>query len=158
MKRGTWNWREEAKDMHKTAIIKTTYWTERSFCALFPFPFSLVCFFFSSSSFNLRLHLYASLSLSLSLSLRHGPFFLCGFLERFFLRFLTLTRSNRQQTLLLGSLSNKFFFFFLILLLFLLVSNFYCFVGYLSRVVIRSSPVLNFNKIQFLVLDWNGPD
>ena len=52
-----------------------------------------------------------SLSLSLSLSLRHGPFFLCGFLERFFLRFLTLTRSNRQQTLLLGFLSNKFFFF-----------------------------------------------
>ena len=98
-----------------------------------------------------------SLSLSLSLSLRHGPFFLCGFLERFFLRFLTLTRSNRRQTLLLGFLSNKFFFF-LILLLLLLVSTFYFFVGYLSRVVIRSSPVLNFNKIQFLVLDRNGPD
>ena len=124
--------------------------------------FFLFHFFLFASSSPPPPSIFASismpLSLSLSLSLRHGPFFLCGFLERFFLRFLTLTRSNRQQTLLLGFLSNKFFFFFLILLLLLLVSTFYCFVGYLSRVVIRSSPVLNFNKIQFLVLDRNGPD
>ena len=67
---------------------------------------------FASSSSPPSIFASISMPLSLSLSLRHGPFFLCGFLERFFLRFLTLTRSNRQQTLLLGFLSNNFFFFF----------------------------------------------